>query len=54
MIALGLLLLLATPVIRVAASIVAFGLEHDRRYVIITTIVLAILCLSFLIGKGAG
>lgn len=53
-IALGLLLLLATPVIRVAASIIAFGLEHDRRYVVITSVVLGILVISFLLGKGAG
>lgn len=52
-IALGLLLLLATPVVRVAASIVAFGLEHDRRFVLITTIVLVVLVLSFLLGRGA-
>lgn len=52
-IALGLLLLLATPVVRVAASIIAFGLEHDRRFVLITTIVLVVLVLSFLLGKGA-
>lgn len=52
-IALGLLLLLATPVVRVAASIFAFGLEHDRRYVAITTLVLCILIVSFLLGKGA-
>ena len=30
---LGLLLLLATPVVRVAVSIIAFGLERDWRYV---------------------
>lgn len=53
-IAVGLLLLLATPVIRVAASIIAFGLEHDRRYVVITSVVLVILVMSFLLGKGAG
>ena len=53
-IALGLLLLLATPVIRVAASIIAFGLEHDRRYVVITSAVLLILIVSFLLGRGAG
>ncbi len=53
-ITLGLLLLIATPVVRVAASIFAFALEHDRRYVVITTIVLAILLTSFLLGKGAG
>ena len=48
----GLLLLIATPVVRVAVSIVAFALEHDRRYVVITLVVLAILLLSFLLGKG--
>ena len=53
-ITLGLLLLLATPVVRVFASIFAFALEHDRRYVVITTVVLAILMMSFLLGKGAG
>ena len=53
-IALGLLLLIATPVVRVFASIFAFALEQDRRYVAITTVVLAILLISFLLGKGAG
>jgi uncharacterized membrane protein len=51
-IAFGLLILLATPVVRVAVSIVAFGLERDWRYVAITTIVLLILLISFLLGKG--
>lgn len=51
-IVLGLLLLIATPVLRVAVSVIAFGLEHDRRYVIITLIVLAILITSFLLGRG--
>ena len=51
-VALGLLLLIATPVMRVAISILAFALEHDRRYVVITSIVLAILLISFLSGKG--
>lgn len=49
---LGLLLLLATPVLRVAVSIVAFGLERDWRYVGITALVLFILVMSFLFGKG--
>lgn len=40
---LGLLLLLATPVVRVAASVVGFALERDRVYVAITLVVLAIL-----------
>lgn len=47
LITLGLLVLLATPIFRVAVSIVAFTLEHDRQYVVITVIVLAILLASF-------
>ncbi|HKD76236.1 MAG TPA: TSUP family transporter, partial [Ktedonobacterales bacterium] len=43
---LGLLLLLCTPVLRVAVSIIAFALEGDRRYVAITSLVLALLLLS--------
>lgn len=46
---LGLLVLLATPVVRVAVSIVAFALEHDRLYVGITSLVLAILLVSILV-----
>ena len=49
---LGLMLLVATPVLRVAVSVIAFGLERDMRYVIITLIVLAILITSFLLGRG--
>jgi uncharacterized membrane protein len=51
-IALGLLILLATPVLRVAVSIVAFALERDWRYTVITSLVLAILIVSFLLGRG--
>ncbi len=40
---LGLALLLATPVVRVAASVVGFALERDGIYVVITLVVLAIL-----------
>jgi uncharacterized membrane protein len=43
---LGLLALLATPVVRVAASVVAFASEGDRLYTAITAIVLAILLAS--------
>ncbi len=55
-IALGLLLLIATPVIRVAVSIITFAVEHDLTYVIITSIVLTILLFSifFLGDKAAG
>ena len=47
----GLLLLIATPVARVMFSVVAFALERDRTYVIVTLIVLGILLCSLL---GAG
>jgi len=49
-ITLGLLLLIATPIVRVAASILIFAFERDRRYVVITLIVLAILLLSLFLG----
>lgn len=54
-IALGLLLLIATPILRVAVSIIAFALERDLRFVVITTVVLVILVLSnFLLGNIIG
>jgi uncharacterized membrane protein YfcA/uncharacterized membrane protein len=50
-IALGLLLLIATPVMRVAVSIVAFAVEHDWKFVVITLLVLLILLFSiFYVG----
>jgi uncharacterized membrane protein len=51
-IASGLLLLIATPVLRVVVSIIAFNSEHDRRYAFIALILLAILLTSFMLGKG--
>ena len=42
----GLLLLIATPIARVAISLVGFALERDRAYVMITSIVLAVLVYS--------
>jgi uncharacterized membrane protein len=47
---LGLLLLIATPVARVAMSLVAFILQRDRVYVVVTTIVLALLIFSLVGG----
>ncbi len=44
----GLLVLIATPVVRVMASVVAFAFESDRLYVAITLAVLAILLASLL------
>ena len=48
---LGLLLLIATPIARVAFSIVGFSIERDRLYVGFTLIVLVILLYS-LLGSG--
>ena len=42
----GILLLIATPVIRVTFSVVAFEAQRDRIYVCITLVVLAILLYS--------
>jgi uncharacterized membrane protein len=44
----GLLLLIATPVARVAFSVLAFAKERDGIYVAFTLIVLSILLYSFL------
>ncbi len=43
---LGLLLLIATPVFRVAFSVVGFALEHDYLYVGVTLMVLTVLLFS--------
>jgi uncharacterized membrane protein len=43
---LGLLLLIATPIARVAFSLAGFAFERDRTYVAITSIVLAVLIYS--------
>jgi uncharacterized membrane protein len=48
--AFGLLLLVATPISRVALLAVTFLLEHDRLYVAISTFVLAVLLVSVLTG----
>ncbi len=47
---LGLLLLIATPVARVALSIVGFAEERDRLYVALTSIVFVILMYSLLVS----
>ncbi|HTX68401.1 MAG TPA: DUF1634 domain-containing protein [Thermoleophilia bacterium] len=49
---LGLMVLIATPFVRVAGSIVAFARQHDRRYVLITAVVLAVMCLSVALGRA--
>jgi uncharacterized membrane protein len=52
MIQLGLLLLIATPIARVALSLLAFFKQHDRVYMVVTAIVLGVLLYS-LTGAGA-
>lgn len=47
----GLLVLVATPVFRVAVSLVAFLLEHDRLYAAITATVLALLLVSIFVVR---
>jgi hypothetical protein len=51
-VALGLVLLVATPVLRVAVSILAFAYQRDRAFILITSLVFLLLMLSFLLGKG--
>ena len=50
----GLLLLIATPVARVAFSLAVFALQRDWTYVAITTVVLAVLVYSLAFAHGAG
>ena len=47
----GLLLLIATPVLRVAVSVVAFLRDKDYVYTAITLFVLAVLLASFFLGR---
>jgi uncharacterized membrane protein len=49
-VALGLILLILTPILRVAVSIAAFAAERDRVFVIVTSVVLAILLIAFFLG----
>ena len=46
----GLLLLIVTPVMRVAVSIFAFIYQEDRTFTFITILVLFLLLLSFFLG----
>ncbi len=46
----GLLVLMATPVLRVALSLLVFGRQRDRAFVTVTSAVLALLLLSFVWG----
>ena len=49
---LGVLCLIATPIVRVIVSLIGFALERDRTYVLITSIVLAVLLYSLISGAA--
>jgi uncharacterized membrane protein len=50
-IAMGILLLIATPVCRVLFGVVGFALLRDRFYAAVSTLVLAILLFSFFLKR---
>ncbi len=47
---LGVLLLIATPIVRVAMAMIGFYLEKDSLYVIISLIILAVIAFSVFYG----
>ncbi len=47
---LGILLLVATPICRVIFAAIAFALEKDRLYIVVSAIVLAVLLIGMLRG----
>jgi uncharacterized membrane protein len=49
---LGLLVLIITPVVRVLGSFLAFVYERDWRYAAITFVVLVVVTLSIVLGRG--
>ena len=51
LIQLGALLLIATPIARVAFSVYVFARQRDRLYIVVTLIVLILLLGSFLGGR---
>jgi uncharacterized membrane protein len=48
---LGIVLLIVTPMLRVAFTLVAFVLQRDRVYIAITTVVLALLMYGLAFGR---
>jgi uncharacterized membrane protein len=49
---LGVVVLLATPITRIAFSVLAFAMEKDVLYVVITMIVLGVITFSIFSGLG--
>ena len=52
MMAVGILALVLTPVVRVAALVVVWAREHDRRFAWVGIIVLVILLLGIVLGRA--
>ena len=50
---LGVMVLIATPIFRVMVSVVYFGMERDRKYVVITLLVLAMLFFALFFHAAA-
>ena len=48
---LGLFILLITPVLRVIVAMIAFALEKDGRFVLVSLVVLIVLALSAVVGR---
>lgn len=48
LIQLGIVLLIATPIARVALTVVAFAMRRDRLYVVVSTLVLVLLAYGLL------
>ena len=48
---LGIVLLIMTPMLRVAFTLVAFVLQRDRVYVAVTSLVLALLVYGLAFGR---
>lgn len=49
---LGILLLIATPIARVVLCLVGFAIERDRKFVVVTAIVLAVLLYGLISGAA--
>ncbi len=54
LIQLGVLLLIATPILRVVLCMVGFAMERDHKFVWITAIVLSVLLFSLISGATGG
>ena len=50
----GILMLIATPVLRVVFSLIGFAMERDRAFVVITAVVLCALLVSLISGAAGG